>query len=88
MHPNARRDPNRPSVPDVLPMVRALYAEPDCGAGCCMHVQLDDGNVEDRFFDADSRAWVEQCGNPAHLVLFDLLAKMTPTQRRKVARIR
>lgn len=79
------RAPNRPRVPDVAPFVRELYR--DHGAGCCMHVQLDDGNVADAFFDAESRGYVERCGNPEHLALFDALAKMTVTQRRKLARL-
>jgi hypothetical protein len=30
----------------AVPLIRAIYARDDGGAGCCMHVVLDDGNVE------------------------------------------
>lgn len=48
-----------------------------------MHVQLDDGNLEDHFFRAESRAWVEECGCDTGLVVFDALAAMRRTARKK-----
>lgn len=34
---------DRPTVPDVLPLVRAIY-ERHC-AGCCLHIVTDDGVI-------------------------------------------
>lgn len=39
----------KPTVPEVAPAVRALYVRH--GAGCCLHIVLDDGNVEDHSVD-------------------------------------
>ena len=72
----------RPSVPEVLLLVKALYQEHL--AGCCLHVQLDDGNLSDAFFDDESRQTVLHCGNAEHLHLFNMLAKMTHSKRARV----
>lgn len=37
-----KHDPNRPKVPDLVPLIRLVYA--DHLAGCCLHVVTDDGN--------------------------------------------
>ncbi len=34
----------KPTVPEVLPLVNRIYES--SGAGCCLHVVLDDGNLE------------------------------------------
>lgn len=76
----------KPTVPEVAPIVRALYAK--SGAGCCWHIVLDDFNVTD-----DDVRWVieewmpsAQCVAPEECrKLADLLPKMTKTQRRKLA---
>jgi hypothetical protein len=81
------RDPQRPTVPQVLPLVRAYVAKPGNGAGGSLHILLDDGNIEDgavRFClelamlqdDADGVA------------LAKLLLAMTKTQRGKLCRLR
>lgn len=36
---------SKPTVPEVLLLVQALYARPGGGAGCCLHLVLDDGNA-------------------------------------------
>ena len=74
---------NRPTVPDVLPLVRAIY-ERHC-AGCCLHVVTDDGNVEQWCADA----CVETAREREHadcLKAAEMLAAMTPTQRMRVYR--
>ena len=83
--PDLHRD--RPTVPEVLPLVRALYRRH--GAGCCWHVVLDDGNAE--------RATVAWCAaqletqpceagptSECH-ALAKLLPLMSPTQVRKLS---
>jgi hypothetical protein len=37
-------NPDRPKVPDLVPLIRAVYARENGGAGCCLHVVTDDGN--------------------------------------------
>ena len=39
------KPPEKPLVPEVLPLILAYYALPGNGAGGNLHVVLDDGNV-------------------------------------------
>lgn len=41
-----RRNPYRPKVPDLVPLIEAVYAHPDGGAGHCLHVVTDDANYD------------------------------------------
>ena len=78
--------PNRPTVPDVLPMVKALYATHDGACGCCLHIVLDDDDNPDR-------ALVEYClqiarerDHPACIVLAETLLQMSEAQRAQLYR--
>jgi hypothetical protein len=77
------RNPNRPTVPEIRPYVAAIYARPGGGAGCCLHVVLDDHNVSDVFV----RGCLESAQSRGHLgcaLLAVLLLRMTRTQRLKL----
>jgi hypothetical protein len=79
MATNKPRD--RPTVPEVLPLVRRIY-ERHC-AGCCLHIVTDDGNIEQGHVDF----CVQQAKDQQHadcLAAAEMLAAMTETQRRKV----
>ncbi len=73
---------DRPTVPEVRPLVAALYEQHS--AGCCWHVVLDDGNVND-----DHVKWcaklATELGHPDCVALVGPLAAMSITQRRKLA---
>ncbi len=82
--PDLPRD--RPTVPEVMPLVQALYARHPCG--CCWHVVLDDGNYDcvpycvssiekDGCFDG---------GDTECYALAKLLPLMSKTQLRRLAR--
>lgn len=74
----------KPTVPEVLPLVRAYYAKGGCGAGGNLHVVLDDGNVEDCFVES----CLDRCRESRDAdgeQLASLLLKMSKTQRRKLA---
>lgn len=75
------RDRNRPTVPEVAPLVRALYLR-NC-AGCCLHVMLDDGNTGDSTaqFCLD---YATEKGHEECIALARLLVRMSPTQRGKL----
>lgn len=76
-------DPGRPKVPDVLPLARALYASPGGGVGCCLHIALDDGNLQ----DGHLRLCLETARERGHAFcayLASQLLLMSPTQRGKV----
>lgn len=84
--PDLPRD--RPTVPEVLPLVRALYARH--GAGCCWHVVLDDGNYDCVSWCVD-RIEKEGCydgGDTECFALAELLPRLSKTQLRKLNRLR
>ena len=79
MSKNAR-DPNRPKVPDLVPLISAVYARPDGGAGCCLHVLFDDGNYDCAEFCLEYAA---EHGHKECIACAEMAAKMTVTQLRK-----
>jgi hypothetical protein len=76
---------DRPTVPQVLPFVRAYYN--DHAAGGSLHIALDDGNLEDGNIQycIDS---ANERGDDAGAALGRLLLEMTRTQRAKVYRMK
>jgi hypothetical protein len=76
----------RPTVPAVLPLVRAYGSRPQNASGGSLHIVLEDGNVS----DADIR-WCRdvaaECGDADGVVLAEVLLSMSRTQRRKLARL-
>lgn len=77
---------DRPTVEEVLPLARALYATDEGSVGCCLHVVLDDGNTEDGFVDHAITRAIENGHEPCR-VLAEKLRQMSRTQRAKVARM-
>jgi hypothetical protein len=74
---------NRPTVPAVLPLVRAYYN--DHAVGGSLHVVLDDGNIDDGCVHG-CIGWAEERGDAAGAALARLLLQMTRTQRNKLYR--
>jgi hypothetical protein len=72
----------KPTVPEVLPLVDAVYAR-HC-AGCCFHVVLDDWNIEKHFIDS-ACDWAMERGHEDCMALAEKMRHMTPTQVRKLA---
>jgi hypothetical protein len=73
----------KPTVPEVLPLVQAVYDRHT--AGCCLHILTDDGNVD----DGDAAFCLEQAKQQGHadcLAAAELLVRMSKTQRLKVYR--
>lgn len=72
---------NRPSVPDVFPILREIYGR-HC-AGCCCHIVTDDGNYEQEHAD-----WCLQYAREKQhtdcIAALEMLVQMTDTQRRQV----
>lgn len=76
---------NRPSVPEVGPLVRALYRLDQHGAGGHLHLILDEPNCEDGAVDYCLKyAKEERCTPCYHLAL--IMRQMTRTQRSKLWR--
>lgn len=80
----------KPTVPDVLPLVRRLYKDIDVcsrGSGCVgghLHIVLDDCNVEDGHVAyCYEQAKLDDCDTC--VALCKLLLEMSKTQRSKLA---
>lgn len=75
----------KPTIPEVMPLVRELYATPQGTCGCCLHIVLDDGNIEDDHvrFCVD---WAVKHDHPKCAELARVLLRMSKTQRKKLYR--
>lgn len=73
----------KPTVPEVLPLVKALY-ERSC-VGCCLHILLDDGNVKDHHAQF-CLEWARKEGHADCIELAEKIVQMTQTQRLKLYR--
>jgi len=74
---------SKPTVPEVLPLVKAYYSKPGNGAGGNLHIVLDDGNVTDgdiQFCSDQAQAYADEDG----MHLCRLLLQMSKTQRKKL----
>lgn len=75
----------KPTVPEVLPLVRAYFAKPGNAAGGALHIVLEDGNVETKYVE-HCLEYARQCNDSDGVALAELLLKMSFTQRTKLAR--
>lgn len=73
----------KPTVPDVMPLVRAYYETHLTGGH--LHIVLDDGNVADHHIHF-CRAEAEKAGDPEGVALADALLLMSERQRLKIYR--
>lgn len=71
------RDPDRPKVPDLVPLIRAVYARENGGAGCCLHVVTDDGNYGSVEFAA---SYARENGHPECIAAALMMSMMTYSQ--------
>jgi hypothetical protein len=73
---------NRPTVPDVVLLIRAFLAKPENGAGGNLHVVLEDSNLHlDHFRYCEQYAAMN--GDEDGVALARTLAAMSWTGRRK-----
>jgi hypothetical protein len=75
----------KPTVPEVLPLVRAYCAKPGNATGGSLHIVLDDGNIEDHHIRYCAE-FAEKRGDGEGVELARLLLRMSRTQRNKVYR--
>lgn len=73
----------KPTVPEVLPIVRAYYAKPGNLAGGSLHIVLDDGNVGDDCVEFCEKEATER-GDDDGVALARILRRMSKTQRHKL----
>ena len=75
----------KPTVPEVAPLVKAVYKR--SLVGCCWHILLDDGNVDDGSVQfCISEALKRQ--HPECIALIDPMLRMSKTQRSELGKIR
>jgi hypothetical protein len=79
------KDPLRPTVPEVVPLIEAYYKKPRNGTGGHLHVVLDDANDYDTCI-ASCRDQARADRDFDGALLATTLLAMTRTQRRKVRR--
>jgi hypothetical protein len=72
----------KPTVPDVLPMVRAYRAKH--GVGGSLHNVLEDGNVKTRDI-AFCVERAQKAGDLESVQLGEMLLAMSQTQRKKIS---
>ncbi len=76
---------DKPTVPEVLPLVHDLYRSDHGTVGGCLHSVLDDGNIEDGAIQyCLKEAEAEDC-KPCTTIA-RLLMRMSRTQRTKISR--
>ena len=74
----------KPTIPEILPLLKEYRDKDDNGAGGNLHIVLDDGNVN----DSDVIFCLERAREPNDtdgIKLAELLLQMSKTQRSKIA---
>jgi hypothetical protein len=77
---------DRPTVPEVIGIVRDYYAKPGNIVGGSLHLVLEDGNIDDesvRF----CLQWAIDKDDQDGIRLAGMLLTMTKTQRKKLYRL-
>lgn len=71
----------KPTLPEVRPIIDLWYALPGNGAGGDLHVELDDGNLENHFL-------IDNIGSPYHCEaaqwISTVLLLLSRSQRRRL----
>ncbi|OGO11234.1 MAG: hypothetical protein A2Y53_07615 [Chloroflexi bacterium RBG_16_47_49] len=77
---------DRPTVPELVPLIKKYYAKPGNGVGGSLHIVLEDGNTQDVHVNK-CLEWAKEQGDIDGIVLAELLLKMTRTQRGKLCNL-
>jgi hypothetical protein len=73
----------KPTIPEVLPMLRAYAAKPENSVGGSLHIVLEDGNVSDTNVRYCIKHALES-GDTDGAELGKMLLRMSKTQRLKL----
>lgn len=74
----------KPTIPEVLPLIRELYAQPGCALGCCLYTITENSNYEQATADYCLEAAQER-QHPRCVEVLQLLVQMSNTQRKKLS---
>lgn len=75
----------KPTIPEVLPLIKQWYSKEGNSCGGIFHVILSDGNYQQTWAD-EALEHAKQIGDPDAIQLASLLAIMSGTQRLKLCR--
>ncbi len=75
--------PERPTVPEVKPIIEAWYSLPENIVGGALHVVLEDRNFDDRTIRWNLDL-VQNRGDEAAALICQVLLRCSKTQRQKV----
>ncbi len=75
---------NKPTLPEVIPLMRAYAAKEGNECGGSLHVVLDDGNVNDSHVKFCIQ-YAKDNNDPGGVKLGETLLSMSKTQRRELA---
>lgn len=75
---------SKPTLPEVIPLVKQWYAEPERAAGDLFHVILEDKNYQ-QCHATTALENARESGNPQAIELAEKLVAMSATQRRKLS---
>lgn len=78
------RPADKPTIPQVAPLIEAYYNLPGNEMGGSLHIVLDDANVE-RHFSEWCREYALKKGDWVGAALANILVRMSTTQRKKLA---
>ena len=73
----------KPTIPEVLPIIQEYYQKPGNGVGGNLHIVLEDGNIENRHIRSCLRRAREN-EDLEGIKIAELLLRMSKTQRRKL----
>ena len=74
----------KPTLPEVIPQIDAYYRKPGNGAGGCLHIFLDDGNIRDQDIQFCLELAKSKKDTDA-VIISEILMRMSKTQRSRLA---
>lgn len=77
---------DKPTIPEVLPMLKAYITKEGNSVGGSLHIVLDDGNIEDSNVEFCIKSASER-GDAEGAELGFLLLTMSKTQRKKLSEL-
>ena len=78
-------DLRKPTIPEMLPVLKQYYELPGNSVGGSLHIVLEDGNVKNKHVDSCIED-AHECGDMAGYYIGKLLRLMSFTQRTKIIR--
>lgn len=79
----ARIRTEKPTIPQVVPLIRAYYAKPGNSMGGAFHIIFEDDNTEQHWAEICLERAREQ-GDPDGIEIGELLVRMSRSQRHRL----